>query len=229
MSSEAPECPCCHRKLHTHNYKSRIDRSYNGSTRFIEICRYQCSSCQRMHSGLPDFLVPYKHYEVEVIENAVDDVIEPGAPEADNYPCTGAFKNWKKWVAGNTDQIDGSLKSIGSKLDELGTDLLESSDSLLTKLRNDSDWLSTVCRVIYNSAMALKPVSRLPGNPPASVRDNKASPVSSSSEEDKDYESGRKPEMAGRGSTSAIRNNQPAAGQEPRYRKEKSDPLKDFA
>ena len=89
---------------------------YNGEQRHIHVCRYKCACCGRIHTGLPEQVVPFKHYGAEVIESAVDEIIEPGAPEAEDYPCEKTFRNWTDWINKNTPHIDSALRSIGSPI-----------------------------------------------------------------------------------------------------------------
>ena len=41
------------------------------------IRRFRCQNCRSYHNELPDCLVPYKHYEAEVIAGVLDEVILP--------------------------------------------------------------------------------------------------------------------------------------------------------
>ena len=71
------------------------------------------------------------------------------------------MQRWKDWILENRQQIDGYLKSIGSRLSASGSELLKSGDSLLQKLRSDgAGWLATVNRAIYNTGGRL--LTRLP-------------------------------------------------------------------
>lgn len=41
------------------------------------IRRFRCQNCHSYHNELPDCLVPYKHYEAEVVAGVLDEVILP--------------------------------------------------------------------------------------------------------------------------------------------------------
>lgn len=107
---------------------------------------------------LPDFLVPFKHYQEAVIVDAVDDRLVP--EETDDRPSRQTVNHWKWWVQINSSGIDGNLKSIAHR--ELGftEELLMSSVSLLNKLRSSmpDGWLKTILRILYNSGARLSPV-----------------------------------------------------------------------
>ena len=50
------------------------------------IRRFQCQNCHSYHNELPDCLVPYKHYEAEVIAGVLDEVILPEDLDSEDYP-----------------------------------------------------------------------------------------------------------------------------------------------
>lgn len=126
--------------------------------------RLYCRHCSRLHTELPDVLIPQKHYGTEIVENVVDDVSTPDDASTENYPCEKTMTRWKEWIAANQSQIDGTLKSVGTKLLGMHISLLASTESLLTKLRdNGAGWLSVISRIIYNSGGSLltaRPVQR---------------------------------------------------------------------
>lgn len=107
---------------------------------------------------LPDFLVPFKHYQEAVIVDAVDDRLLP--EETDDRPSKQTVNHWKWWLQINSPDIDGSLKSVAHR--ELGftEELLKSSVSLLDELRSSlpEGWLKTILRILYNSGARLSPV-----------------------------------------------------------------------
>ncbi len=104
---------------------------------------------------LPDFLVPFKHYQETVVVDAVDDRITPD--RSDDRPSAQTVLRWKRWLFMNTMDIDGHLKSIGYR--ELGftEGLLRSDVSLLSELRKriPEGWLKEILRFIYNSGARL--------------------------------------------------------------------------
>lgn len=130
-----------------------------GHKYFIQIERLKCKTCRRLHTALPEILVPYKHYTTELISGVLDETITIGDLEDGDYPCEETMKNWHHWLMANQDYIDGYMKSIGYRRLGFGEDLLHSKVSLLTKLRKSSEvWLETILRFIYNSGGRLAPV-----------------------------------------------------------------------
>lgn len=205
MSSEDPVCPYCGKPLVYRDSRPRIWKWYGGVKREIIIRRLKCNSCCCLHSELPDKLVPHKHYGAEVIEDVVDEVSTPDETQTEDYPCEKTMERWKNWIASNTPQIDGFLKSVGTRFLDMQESLLLSTDSLLTKLRdNGPNWLATIIGIIYRAGGALltSPPVRMHA-PDLSVCPG-SHDVSSSQKEDTSHEKGYKRRMAGRGSPAAV-------------------------
>ncbi len=53
----------------TRNRKCIMD---NGERRTYRIRRLRCMECGLIHQELPDFMMPFKHYESKVIEKEID-------------------------------------------------------------------------------------------------------------------------------------------------------------
>ncbi len=112
--------------------------------------------CRKIHTVLPDCLVPYKHYASEVIAGVLDGIITP--EEAEDYPCEATMARWHHWLMANYFRIEGCLKSIGHCLMGLESGLLTSTVSLLETLRlSNGCWLEAILRTIYNSGGFLEP------------------------------------------------------------------------
>lgn len=155
--TSSARCPECKSPLKHRDYIRRIWRIHGGDKRRVLVERLQCCNdkCRRIHNALPDFLVPFKHYGAEVIEDVVDGVVSPDKDESglsEDYPCEQTMIRWKDWIRRRTDDINGALKSVGHRVLGLSEQLLYSGVSLLDRLRkNGAGWLSTVFRFIYNS------------------------------------------------------------------------------
>lgn len=132
-----------------------------GQVERLCIERFRCTNagCRRIHSALPDCLVPYKHYASEVIEGVIDDVITPDDIESENYPCEATMQRWLRWLTINYQYIEGYLRALhiryrnalsNLKLDD---DILSTSISLLDYVRQSlqDSWLEAILRAIYNS------------------------------------------------------------------------------
>lgn len=142
------------------DYCKRIVRHDDGERETFFIPRHMCNDpgCRKVHRMLPDFMVPFKHYTEDVISDTVNDTSEHA--QICDGPSTATIGRWKRWIALNTPDIDGHLKSIGHRELGFSKELLSAGDSLLRKLMRSipHGWLLTILRLIYNSGAVLVPV-----------------------------------------------------------------------
>lgn len=151
-----PECSKGH--LDSYDHCPRISRHADSEDEWFEIPRGKCSHCKRLHRALPDFMVPYKHYDARAITDVLDEKITPDNFTGNN-PSESTMVRWHMWLVINKTLIDGILKSIGHRQLGFSEKLLKSTDSLLEKLNASYDgWLETIVRVIYNSGARLRPL-----------------------------------------------------------------------
>lgn len=161
--TSSARCPVCGSPLKHRDYIRRIWRLHGGGKRYVLVERLQCrnDNCRRIHNALPEFLAPFKHYGSEVIEDVVDGVVSSEKDESgqcEDYPCEKTMDRWKDWIRRRTDDINGALKSVGSRILGFSEQLLFSGVSLLGLLRaGGAGWLGTVARIIYNSGGFIAP------------------------------------------------------------------------
>lgn len=131
----------------------------------MSVRRLYCTKCRRLHTELPSCLSPYKHYETEVIEGVVDNVVTPDDVDSEDYPCESTMVRWKRWVMLNRLFIEGYLRMIGFNVLGLGSDFLRSTENMLDSIRSHfrktgKSWLALINRIIYNSGASLSPFPR---------------------------------------------------------------------
>ena len=93
-------CPICQATLRYRDSRPRIRRKEGGLKDQLIIRRFYCKNCHSYHNELPDCLVPYKHYETEVISGVLDGVVQPEDLDSEDYPscatmlagCSGSAK-----------------------------------------------------------------------------------------------------------------------------------------
>ncbi len=123
------------------------------------IRRFHCEHCHSYHNELPDCLVPYKHYETEVISGVLDGVVSQDDLDSEDYPSCSTMLRWFQWFTENLERMQGYLRAIGYSLLGLGEDFLFSQDSLLEAIRNKyQNWLEKILRLVYNSGGFLVPI-----------------------------------------------------------------------
>lgn len=151
-SENVPGCPCCGGELRYRDSRLRIRKQEGGGRDDLIIRRFRCSACQSYHNELPDVLLPYKHYEAEVISGVIDGIVTPDDQDSEDYPSVGTMLYWLRWFQLNLANIEGYLRNVGYRILRLGKDILFSDQSLLESVRKKYDnWLEKVIRIIYNS------------------------------------------------------------------------------
>lgn len=118
----------------------------------------KCTDCKKIHRQLADFMVPYKQYTGEVIEDVIDGVVSEDDPI--DYPCETTMKHWRWWARFNEPQIEGQIRSSAYRFLDFTEQFLKSCEYLLKELKRriSPGWLSAVCRFIYNSGGRLSSV-----------------------------------------------------------------------
>ena len=98
VSKEIPHCPFCGKSLKFAHHADRHEKLAGGTMKWYLIEVWKCDGCtvQKMHRALPDFLAPYKHYNVDIITDVIDDVLESG--EIDHFESgeNSQFQSVKK-------------------------------------------------------------------------------------------------------------------------------------
>ena len=153
-------CPKCRGILTYRDSRPRIRKHEGGGQDFIIIRRFRCENCHSYHNELPDCLLPYKHYETEVISGVLDGVITEQDEESEDFPSLPTIHRWLLWLKINCFNIEGFLRNAACSVFQLGEDVLFSMDSLLDAIRNKyQNWLEIVIRLVYNSGGSLVPIS----------------------------------------------------------------------
>jgi len=89
-------CPVCGSELRYCDMVKRIIRTKKRITKFIKIERRRCinDECKSIHRVLPDYILPYKQYEKEVIDGVIEGHITPGTLGYEDYPCEDTMHQW---------------------------------------------------------------------------------------------------------------------------------------
>ncbi|MDI9476659.1 MAG: DUF6431 domain-containing protein [Bacillota bacterium] len=87
---EAPVCPDCDQILSGYDGRRRHVIDSSGAVLWFRLRRLRCPDCKKLHIELPDFMVPQKHYEGWVIDEALAGRFE-ACPADDS-----TIRRWKK-------------------------------------------------------------------------------------------------------------------------------------
>ena len=112
--------------------------------------RYRCRSCQHYQTELPDCVVPYKHYETEVICGVLDDIVTSDDIDSEQYPSELTMQRWRDWATQKEKEIERVLQTDTSGISPCrGAD--EKEKSQLRKLKTQTEaWLETFIRIFCN-------------------------------------------------------------------------------
>lgn len=133
-----------------------------GGERFmVRIRRFRCAGCRTLHNELPDCLLPYKHYQTEVISGVLEGIVTPNDQDSEDYPCVNTFRLWILWFAQNFLLIEGLLRK--ALLEVCGRKNMPPPDISLVgylKEKNPLSWLERIVRTIYNTGGVLAALCR---------------------------------------------------------------------
>lgn len=155
-----PDCPTCGGNLVYRDRRKRVHRKAGGKKEYLQIRRFRCEKCGRYHEELPDFLLPYKHYDAEIICDVIDGKITEDNLEYEDYPCAATMRRWREWYKGTRAAIEGNLQRVFSQHPEIFRETETKDRSLLeTVKQNVNQWLSAIMRTIYNSGGRIAPTA----------------------------------------------------------------------
>lgn len=82
-------------ELRPYSSVKRYIKTKYGKKNEIILRRFKCKSCGKVHRELTDQVIPYKHYERDVIEGVIEGLITPEVLGFEDYPCEATMKRWK--------------------------------------------------------------------------------------------------------------------------------------
>ena len=82
-------CTKCNIKLKHYDKVKRIVKHYGGYKETIILNRMYCPRCRSVRRILPDYLLPYKHYDKNIADIDLDNHFE-------DYPSDSTILRWKK-------------------------------------------------------------------------------------------------------------------------------------
>ena len=138
--------------------RKRIRCKKGGTRSWVLVSRFLCAVCHHLHTALPDFLAPHKHYETEIIREVIDGEVTTETIEAEtySYPSEITMVRWAAWFEQNKADMEGHLRRVTGLL---GFSDAKVNQSLLEELRMESErWLEALLRIIYNSGGYLVPL-----------------------------------------------------------------------
>lgn len=124
-------------------------RREGGQKDWVYVRRFRCQKCGSYHVELPDCLLPYKHYQTEIVSGVLDETVTSDDLGYENYPSFMTMLRWLQWFRQNLERMKGYLRQasrwIRGQTDDTAPVSVEQIRDTLP------NWLGTVMRIIYNS------------------------------------------------------------------------------
>jgi len=140
---EYPVCPKCGKLMAFRDTCKRNGLDKDARCRRYILRRFKCKDCKNTHREIPDFLFPYKHYEADVIQAAIDG--ETDGISADN----STIRNWQKQWQEQETRIQLVLAALLIKINNETGKLIGSCPNIIISIkRKHSRWLAFVIKVL---------------------------------------------------------------------------------
>ena len=127
----------------------------DGKPTTLIIRRLRCDSCGKIHHELPDFVLPYKHYSAEVIENILK---EPEGTSGFISPCEDStVRRTTQWFSLLLSYFEAAVRSL-MEMNRHNCALVNELAGLLPlePKRLPAGWLTHLVRALVNSGRWLQ-------------------------------------------------------------------------
>jgi hypothetical protein len=123
---------------------------YDGHKEIYRVHRMQCCGCRKLHTALPDFMLPFKHYDAQSIQATLD-----SKPDNCCVADDSTMRRWKRSFGIAQSTIIALLVSYYMKMAS-STASLFNLENILPKIRSgQTRWLAFVIRLLINSGHRL--------------------------------------------------------------------------
>jgi uncharacterized protein YbaR (Trm112 family) len=140
-------CPYCNGILKFRDRKRRSAiRKENNERCWYLLQRLKCKDCGKIHVELPDFMLPYKHYDAEMVQDTIDE-------KEENYCAAddSTIRRWKTSFKFAKARISALLIAMWMKTSVNSAPLFKAEDALCdVKEMRPCDWLTFVIRMLVN-------------------------------------------------------------------------------
>ncbi len=89
-------CPICNSQLIFFDKTKRIVKTKGGKVCWVKINRLKCTGCGSVHRAIPNYILPYKHYEAELINGVIEGLITSDTLGYEDYPCESTMNIWRR-------------------------------------------------------------------------------------------------------------------------------------
>lgn len=95
VSTNKMVCPVCESRLKYFDSVERLVRTKKRKTIRIKVRRLKCVNCGHIHREIPNYILPYKQYETEIIQGVIEGFITSDTLGYEDYPCETTMIRWK--------------------------------------------------------------------------------------------------------------------------------------
>ena len=145
-------CPLCGGMLSYRDSAARDSKNLLGEIRRFSLRRLLCKGCKKLHTEMPAFIQPYKHYDSYAIQAVLDGNADAEACVADD----STIRRWKADFAEAEADIAQRLASIYAKATD-GTVPIMSMGMPLSAIRfMVGHWLAFVTALLVNNGHGIR-------------------------------------------------------------------------
>lgn len=94
------QCEKCGNFCIKYGHTKRLVKTKYGERSWITVQRWRCKSCGGVYRDLPNDILPYKHYEREMIEGVQEGLIDSSVKGFEDYPCEMTMRRWRRIYKG---------------------------------------------------------------------------------------------------------------------------------
>jgi len=141
-------CPNCLAELNPYDRRDRTYRDGNGDRHCLSLRRLRCGNkqCRRIHTELPDSLIPYKRYAASVVEAVLSGTAD-NAPEEET-----TRRRWREWYRRLSGHFQGVVTAVRRHLEEIARTLLASPKRTICEAHlSDEPVLAELVRLTVNT------------------------------------------------------------------------------
>jgi uncharacterized Zn finger protein len=88
-------CPICGGNLKYYDKVRRMVRTKKRAPSYLELRRFKCAKCGKVHREITDDIFPHKHYEAEIILGVLEEYITTDTIGFEDYPCETTMIRWR--------------------------------------------------------------------------------------------------------------------------------------
>lgn len=97
ISNSNSSCPKCGGQLKYYDTVKRMVRTKYGLKNKVYIRRFRCQECNSIHREIPEFILPFKQYEADIVFGVIEGYITNEIIGFEDYPCEVTMIRWRRF------------------------------------------------------------------------------------------------------------------------------------